>query len=528
MLGNMMTMPLTITSIMRHAQRVSGNVEVISVNLDKSQHRYHYHECFQRAAQLANAFTKAGMQAGDRVATLAWNDHYHLEAYYAVSCSGAICHTINPRLHPDQINEIMKSADDRFLLISADLYKSLAEQLALAGLDKVIVYQSSEPPETANAIDYEEFIAGQNSVFDWPVLDENEASGLCYTSGTTGMPKGALYSHRSTVLHSYAMCLSDSLNLSATDTIMPIVPMFHVNAWGIPYAAPMMGSRLILPGRFMGDGELLTQLIEEHQVTAAAGVPTAWMNVLGQLDQSKKDNNQLSTLRMIVIGGAAASAKLMQELEAYGPKVRIAWGMTETSPLGCVNITDSNADIGERLKAGKPVFGVEFRIVDDNGEEQPWDGESSGHLEVRGNWVCRRYYHQDTDNWDNDGWFNTGDVATIDPQSRVAITDRSKDLIKSGGEWISSIELENIASSHPDIHEAAVISLPDPQWDERPALIVVPDGGKQVDTQALLAFYEGKVAKWWIPDRVIIVEELPHTATGKLDKKVLRKQYEST
>ena len=529
-MGNMMSMPLTITSIMRHAERVFGHVELVSVNLDLSRHRYSYKECFQRAAQLAGALTGAGLKQGDRVATLAWNDHHHLEAYYAISCAGAICHTINPRLHPTQIKKIIGSANDLFLLISADLYAALGSDLvASSQFKKIIVYQSKLALQNDNHADYEDFIKAYDGNFSWPDLDENQACGLCYTSGTTGDPKGVLYSHRSTVLHSYAMALPDSLNMSVMEKVMPVVPMFHVNAWGIPYSAPMVGSPLVLPGRFMGDGKVLAELIEQEGVTAAAGVPTSWINLLDQFNSKEDGIKKLRSLKMVAIGGAAAPAKLVEDIEILGPLVRTAWGMTETSPLGCANANSPMQPItmSDHTKAGRPVFGIEFRIVNDTGDELPWDGEATGHLEVRGNWVCRQYYHQKADNWDNQGWFNTGDIAKIDTESRIAITDRAKDLIKSGGEWISSIELENIASSHPAVREAAVIALPDPKWDERPVLLVVPNAGKKIEVEKLLSFYQGKVAKWWIPDRVIEIAELPYTATGKVDKKRLRKQFEN-
>lgn len=532
-MGNMMTMPLTITSIMRHAQQVFGHVELVSVNLDLSRHRYNYSACFQRAAQLAGALSQAGMKQGDCVATLAWNDHYHLEAYYAISCSGAICHTINPRLHPEQIKCIIRSANDRFLLISADLYATLGRELGKSiPFEKIIVYQSDNTVDGDNSVDYDSFIQGQDIYFPWPNLDENQASGLCYTSGTTGNPKGALYSHRSTVLHSYGMALPDSLNMSLSTKVMPVVPMFHVNAWGIPYSAPMVGSPLVLPGRYMGDGKVLAALIQEEEVTSAAGVPTAWVNLLDQMKNQEDGIKKLRSLKMVAIGGASAPATLVEKIEALGPKVRTAWGMTETSPLGCVNAlahSDTNqVSINDRLKAGRPVYGIEFRIVNDREEELPWNGDASGHLEVRGNWVCRQYYHQEADNWDHHGWFNTGDIAKIDTESRIIITDRSKDLIKSGGEWISSIDLENIAASHPDVREAAVIAMPDPKWDERPLLVVTPNTDKDINPAELLEFYQGKVANWWIPDRVVQVTDLPHTATGKVDKKVLRAQFEET
>ncbi len=526
----MMNMPLTITSIMRHAQQVFGDTEVVSVNLDLSYHRYSYRDCFKRAGQLAAALVQSGMQQGDRVATLAWNDYHHLEAYYAISCAGAVCHTINPRLHLEQINQIITDAQDSFLIISGDLYAALGSRL-VANVDfkKVIVYEIEASRLTGGSVEYETFInTGVDQAYDWPELEENQAAGLCYTSGTTGNPKGALYSHRSTVLHTYAMSLSDALNISSQDKIMPIVPMFHVNAWGIPYAAPMTGCAMVLPGRYMGDGKVLAKLIDELKVTLAAGVPTAWNNLMEQFDETMDGIKRLSSLKMAAIGGAAAPEKLVQEIEACGPEVRVAWGMTETSPLGCVNVGSDARELGSKVKAGRPVYGIEFRIVNDQGQELAWDGVAPGNLEVRGNWVCERYYKKKADNWDNDGWFDTGDIAKIGNDAFISITDRSKDLIKSGGEWISSIDLENIAASHPDVREAAVIAIPDEKWDERPALYIVLHNDRELGSEAILEFYSGKVAKWWIPDKVITVDELPHTATGKVDKKELRRLRSDT
>ncbi len=523
--ANMMNMPLTITSIMRHAQQVFGETEVISVNLDLSYNRYCYRDCFKRAGQLALALVQCGLKQGDRVATLAWNDYHHLEAYYAISCAGAVCHTINPRLHLEQVNQIIADAQDKFLIISGDLYAALGSRLlSNASFEKVIVYEIDANRLSDESVEYEAFIAtGKEQDFRWPELDENQAAGLCYTSGTTGNPKGALYSHRSTVLHSYAMSLPDALNISSQDRIMPIVPMFHVNAWGIPYAAPMTGCSMVLPGRYMGDGKVLAKLIDELKVTLAAGVPTAWNNLMDQFEETMDGIKRLSSLKMAAIGGAAAPEKLVQDIEACGPEVRVAWGMTETSPLGCVNVGSDARELSSKVKAGRPVFGIEFRIVDDQGQELDWNGITPGNLEVKGNWVCSRYYKKDSDNWDNEGWFNTGDIAKIDQNAYISITDRSKDLIKSGGEWISSIDLENIAASHPDVREAAVIAIPDEKWDERPALYLVPQSDREINTKGILDFYEGKVAKWWVPDQVIIIDELPHTATGKVDKKALRK-----
>ncbi|MEH6569302.1 MAG: long-chain-fatty-acid--CoA ligase [Halioglobus sp.] len=533
--GQMMNLPLTLTTIMDFAERVHGDAEIVSVTADNPEHRYSYADSFRRTRQLANALAKLGVEEGDRIATLAWNDYRHFELYYAISCSGAVCHTINPRLFPEQVDYIVNHAKDK--LVFADpaflpLLEGLQEKLP--SVEKYIVLtDAANMPDTTlkGAQDYESFIADHSDSFAWPDLDENAASALCYTSGTTGNPKGVLYSHRSTVLHSYGAALPDSMNLSASDVILPIVPMFHVNAWSLPYAAAMVGCKLVMPGSKMGDGEALQGLIEREGVTMSAGVPTVWLALLGYLRESGK---KVASLQRVVVGGAACPLSIMEEFsEAHDVYTHHAWGMTETGPLGVFNTLKpgmENLPKNEldaiKLKQGRPVFGVEVRIVDEAGNVLPWDGQAAGEVRVRGNWVCSGYYGIDApDSHDKNGFFGTGDVASMDAYGYMKITDRTKDVIKSGGEWISSIELENAAVGHPGVAEAAVIGVPHPKWTERPLLIIVKQAGVEVDKQEVLAFLEGKVAKWWIPEDAVFVEELPHTATGKISKKDLRVQF---
>ncbi|MDX1496135.1 MAG: 3-(methylthio)propionyl-CoA ligase [Salinisphaeraceae bacterium] len=536
MQGLMMNTQLTITTIMQHAKNHNPNVEIVSVTGDNPRHRTTYKQAFERAGQLANALAKLGVQSGDRVATLAWNDYRHFEAYYGVSCSGLVLHTINPRLFPEQIAYIVNHAEDQWLMIDA-MFWPLAEKLApeLKGLKGFIVMtDKAHMPETSldNVHCYEELIAGESSEFDWPELDEQAACALCYTSGTTGNPKGVLYSHRSTTLHAMAECLPDAMGLSASDAILPVVPMFHVNAWGIPYAAPMVGAKLVFPGPKMGDGEALQDLIESENVTLAAGVPTVWLGLLNYLRESGK---RVDCLERTVVGGSACPIAIMKAFkEEYDVDTLHAWGMTEMSPIGTMNVPlpkhdELSGDDYWALKAkqGRAVYGVEMKIVDDENKELPHDGKAFGALKVRGPWVCSSYYKlPDADAHDADGWFGTGDVSTIDPDGYMQITDRTKDVIKSGGEWISSIELENIAMGHPDVAEAAVIAVAHPKWDERPLLVVVKKEGAEPSKQDLLDYFDGKVATWWKPNDVAFVDEIPHTATGKIQKLALRQQFE--
>ncbi len=536
--GLMMNSPLLITSIMQFAKKNHATAEIVSVTKDNPLHRYSYAEAFDRVGRLANALARLGVKPGDRIGTLAWNDHRHLEIYYAVSCSSLICHTINPRLFENQIEYIINDAEDRWLFVDPQfvpLLEALVDKIP-GVLGFVVMTDEAHMPQTElrNLYCYETLIAGESDSFDWPSLDENAASSLCYTSGTTGNPKGVMYSHRSTVLHSYASALPDLFGLSVNDTVLPVVPMFHVNAWGLPYAVPMVGAKLVLPGPKMGDGAAIGELIAGERVTLSAGVPTVWMALLADLRETGK---RLPSLERVVIGGAACPTSVMSEFqERHNVRVHHAWGMTEISPVGTFNTLKPGMDrLDEeeqwkvRAKQGRAVFGIEMKIVDDENNELAWDGKAFGALKVRGPWVCADYFglegHSDTH--DEEGWLCTGDVATIDQDGYMQITDRTKDVIKSGGEWISSIELENAAMGHPAVAEAAVIGVPHPKWSERPLLVVVKNAGQELLREEMLSWFDGKVAKWWLPDDVVFVDELPHTATGKLQKLVLRQQFEN-
>ena len=532
--GLMMDSQLTITSIMKHADRINGKSEIVSVTGDNPHHKYTYKDAFQRVRKLANALQGIGFEQGDRIATLAWNDYRHFELYYAISCSGQVCHTINPRLFPEQIDFIINHAEDQWIFADpmfVPLLEALKDRLPTVR-GYVIMTDQAHMPETslANTHCYETFIGDQADTFNWPDLDENTASSMCYTSGTTGNPKGVLYSHRSTVLHSIVGSMPDLMNLSADDVVMPIVPMFHVNAWGTAYNAPMTGAKLVFPGPKMADGETLTNLINTEKVNYSLGVPTVWLALVGYLNASGKT---IETLNSVVCGGSACPLSLIKEMEKHGVTVHMGWGMTEMSPLGSYNrpmewmasATEEEQD-AYRVRAGRMVYGVDMRIVDEEHNELPWDGIASGLLLVKGPWVINGYYRLDEKPaLDAEGWFDTGDMASIDEYGYVTITDRVKDVIKSGGEWISSIDVENAAMGHPDVQEAAVIGVADPKWTERPLLIVIPVEGVTPDKAGILASLEGKIAKWWIPGDCVFVEEIPHTATGKISKKDLRDQF---
>jgi fatty-acyl-CoA synthase len=536
MQGLMMDSQLLISSILRHADRNFGDREIVSVTADNPLHRYTYKDCFRRTRQLANALGKLGLEHGDRVATLAWNDYRHLEAYYAVGGSGFVCHTVNPRLFPEQVVFIINHAEDRWILadlLMVPLLEQIADQIpGVQGF--VIMTDESHMPETSlrNAVCYETLIGAESDEFTWPAFDERSAVALCYTSGTTGDPKGVLYDHRSSILHAYAAVTPDVMGLSSNDCVLPVVPLFHVNAWGIPYAALMVGCKLIFPGPKMGDGETLYQLLEQESVSLALGVPTVWLALLQYADKAGK---KLHKLQRTVIGGAAVPESMIRAFRDQHDVVVIqGWGMTEMSPLGTVSTPKFGMEsltpdemITLRAKAGRGIFGVEMRIVDDEGNELPWDGVAYGSLQVRGPWICSDYFKLEgkSESHTADGWFDTGDVATIDNEGYMAITDRTKDVIKSGGEWISSIDVENTAMGHEGVAEAAVIGVPHPKWSERPLLIVIRADGAELDGDQMLAWLDGKIAKWWIPDDVVFVDEIPHTATGKIKKIELRKQF---
>ena len=544
--GLMMDQPLLISSIARHADRLYGDQEIVSFTVDNPRHRYTYRESFSRARRLANALERRGFERSDRIGTLAWNDYRHFEIYYGVSGSGLVCHTINPRLFADQLLFIIDDAEDKMLFIDP-MFVPLIEALAprLETVPELVVLTDDEHlPETSlDVISYEALIAGESDDYDWPLFDENTASSLCYTSGTTGNPKGVLYSHRSTVLHSFGVALPDVFNLSSSEVSLPVVPMFHVNAWGIPYATAMTGTKLVFPGPKMGDPAELQALMEEEQVTSAAGVPTVWQGLLAYLEASGK---RIDSVKRFIGGGSAVPYALMQQYEEkYGVNLVHAWGMSETSPLGtmfhptpALRAQDDTAVHKEaRASQGVPPFGVELRIVDEDGTELPQDGEAVGPLQIRGPWVASAYYSADgqgtvgADSFTDDGWFDTGDVASISPLGYMHIADRTKDLIKSGGEWISSIDLENHALDHPAVKQAAVIAMPDEKWQERPLLVVVPEDEAKGDAlpaaSELLGFFDGRVASWWIPDAVSFVDEIPLTATGKISKLTLRKQLDA-
>ncbi|HEY8569261.1 long-chain-fatty-acid--CoA ligase [Microbulbifer sp.] len=531
MLGLMMQGQLTLTGIMRHAQENFSAREIVSITADNPRHRYTYGDAFARAAQLANALRKLGAQSGDCIGTLAWNDHRHFELYYATSCSGLVCHTINPRLFSEQITYIIRHAEDRWLFVDpafVPLLEPLADDLSCVNGFVILCDQARMPATTLrNVFCYETLLTQESADFSWPELDEQSAAALCYTSGTTGNPKGVLYSHRAMTLHTYGVLMPNAFALQDDEAVMPVVPMFHVNAWSLPYAAPVMGAKLVLPGQKMGCGETLCTLIREEEVNAAAGVPTVWLALQQYL---RETGLEIPSLQRVIVGGAACPWSIMQEFEERnGVYTHHAWGMTEMSPVGTFNGRLPESIRPEerkqrRLKQGRAAFGVEMRIVDDSGKRLPHDGIAFGALQVRGPWICERYFKSDVSALTSDGWFDTGDVATIDPDGYLGITDRTKDVIKSGGEWISSIELENIAVAMPEIQEAAVIGVAHEKWDERPLLVVVTVPGAEVDTAEILRRFHGKVARWWIPDACLVVDAIPHTATGKISKKDLRIQ----
>ena len=533
--GLMMDRPLLISSILDFAERFHGATEVVSRNVDGSIHRTTWGGIARRARQVASALTALGVRQGDRVATIAWNNHRHLELYFAVSSMGAILHTINPRLSPEQLSFVVHHAEDKVLVFDSTFAK-LAALASTFGVVKHFVALSEHAaacaePGLAGALDYDALVDAASAEYAWPALDERTASSLCYTSGTSGDPKGVLYSHRSTVLHCYAVAQADTLGLSAQDVTLPVVPMFHVNAWGVPYAKAAVGGKLVLPGPGL-DGKSLLELIEGERVTSLLGVPTVWMNLLAHLHAVGR---KLTTVKKVTIGGSACPPSMIEALEKeHGARVIHAWGMTETSPVGTVTMLlpkhqglDDAAQLAIKAKQGRPVFGIELRLLDDDGEVLPHDGQRSGHLQVRGPWVASAYFRREGahDPAFADGWFDTGDIATIDGDSYMQITDRAKDVIKSGGEWISTIELENAALRCPGVAQAAAIGVRHVKWQERPLLLLVAAPGKTLDKDAVRRQLEAHLVKWWMPDAIEIIDALPIGPTGKVLKRELRKRF---
>ena len=535
--GLMQDRPLLISSLIEHANAFHPNAEIVSRTVEGPIHRCTYRDIHRRSKQVAKALRALGVVPGDRIATLAWNSYRHMELYFGVSGMGAVLHTINPRLFPEQIEYIANHAEDKYLffdLTFVPLLEKIAPSLKSVQSFVAMTDRAHMPAaKIPSLLCYEDLVGAQDDDYAWPDFDERTASSLCYTSGTTGHPKGVLFSHRSTVLHSFAVCAVDGLQLSAAETALLIVPMFHVNAWGTPYAGAMSGARLVLPGPAL-DGKSVYELMKDEKVTLALGVPTVWLNLFDHIDDAHLDPKRDLVLKRVVIGGSAAARAMSERFEKqFGTFVVHAWGMTEMSPLGTIcNLLPKHAgaSLSQRLdvqcKQGRPIYGVELRIADDDGKPLPHDGKAYGHLLVRGPWVTKGYFRGEGGNvLDADGFFDTGDVATIDPDGYMQITDRAKDVIKSGGEWISSIDLENAAIAHPAVAEAAVIGVPHPKWQERPLLVVVRKQGKDVSRDELLGFLADKVAKWWVPDDAVFVDELPHTATGKLQKMKLREAF---
>jgi fatty-acyl-CoA synthase len=534
----MMNSQLMISSILRHADKNFPDSEIVSVTADNPRHRHTYKDFANRSRQLANALAGLGAKFGDRIGTLAWNDYRHLELYYGVSGSGMVCHTINPKLFPEQVSYIINHAEDKFIfvdLLVVPLLEALKEHLPKIEGYIILTDEAHMPTTTlSNVMCYETLLSKQSSSFNWPEFDENTASAMCYTSGTTGNPKGVVYSHRSTLLHALGGSMPDVVGASYKETTLPIVPMFHVNAWGAPYASLMAGSKMVMPGPKMADGETLQNLIETEKVTFSSGVPTIWLALLDYLEKTGKT---IPSLKRASVGGAACPRVIIERFKhQHEVEVIQGWGMTETSPLGTIFCKKAGMeDLSEEQEIdlqclqGRGVFGIEMRIVDNNNHELPWDGVAFGALKVRGPWVCSGYYGlsqvpgSEGCPVDELGWFDTGDVATINPQGYLHITDRTKDVIKTGGEWISSIEIENAAINHQDVAEAAAIGRYHPKWTERPLLVVVRQGGTSVTADEILSFLGSKLHKISMPDDVVFVEELPHTATGKLNKLALRK-----
>jgi fatty-acyl-CoA synthase len=530
--GLMQDWPLTLDKILDHARTWHGDTEIVSRSIEGPIARTTYAEVHARAKRLSNALAALGVQAGDRVATLAWNTARHLETWYAVMGVGAICHTLNPRLHPDQLCYIINHASDKVLLTDLTFLPAVLERRAdMPTVGHLIVLTDEAHAADLNApgaLCYERLIAQHSGDCAWGGFDENTAAGLCYTSGTTGAPKGVLYSHRSNFLHTFDVIAPDAFGLRARDVVMPVVPMYHANAWGLVFAAPAVGAKLVMPGAKL-DGASVHELIEREGVTFAAAVPTVWQMLLAHL---RETGGGFSTLQRIAVGGSAVPEAIVRAFrDDYGIEMLHAWGMTETSPVATIAAPTAavaalppEEQLRYRLKQGRPFLGVELKLTDDAGRPQPRDGQTSGHLKVKGPFVAGAYFHGDADVLDDEGFFDTGDVATIDERGFVQITDRAKDVIKSGGEWISSIDIENLAVGHPKAELAAVVGVPHPKWNERPVLVVQLRRGEMAEAQEFLDFLQGRIVKWWMPDAVVFVDEIPLGATGKVDKKLIREQ----
>jgi fatty-acyl-CoA synthase len=526
MLSTMQDRPLTINAVFEHGRTTCSESEVVTFMGDGSR-RASYAKLAKRADQLASALKRLGIGEGDRVGTFCWNTQEHMEAYFAIPCMGAVLHTLNLRLFPEQLTYIINHAEDRAIIVDDSLVPLLARVVAdLKTVERIIVVGDGDTAALGDVIRYEELIAAEQSAFDWPEIDERSAAAMCYTSGTTGNPKGVVYSHRSTFLHSLATCSASVFALTEHDRILPVVPMFHANAWGLPYSGWLAGADFIMPNRFL-QAEPLCRLIAEERPTFSGAVPTIWNEVLRYAEANPVD---LSSLRMVICGGSAVPRSLMERFESrFGVKIIQAWGMTETSPLAAVAYPPKGYNPDEefdwRAKTGRVRHGVELRITDGD-RVLPWDEKAVGEIEVRGPWITGAYYGEDTPEKFHDGWLRTGDVGTVDPKGFIQITDRAKDVIKSGGEWISTVELENAIMAHPDVVEAAVIGVPDDRWDERPLACVVLRDGSAATAEQLRLFLAERVVKWWLPERWAFIKEVPKTSVGKFDKKVLRAQRE--